>query len=57
MARKGPQSDVSRRKFLAGVAVAGAAATATEVNAATPGSMADKRLPSAVAPTAHQIAS
>src|ERR1044071_3146606 len=52
--RKKPQ--VSRRKFLAGAAVAGAAVS-TSANAAAPGTAADKRLPSAVYPTAHQIAS
>jgi len=55
MARKQTQPEVNRRKFLAGVAVAGAAASTT-AKAATPGSAAEKRLPSAVAPTAHQIA-
>jgi acetolactate synthase-1/2/3 large subunit len=57
MARKEPRTDVSRRKFLAGVAVAGAAASTTTANAATPGTAADvKRLPAALAPTAHQVA-
>ena len=58
MPRKDTRPEVSRRKFLAGVAVAGAAATATAAKAATPGTTAAdvKRLPSAVAPTAHQIA-
>src|SRR5215204_1692072 len=60
MARKDLRPDVSRRKFLAGVAVAGAAtaATSTAVKAATPGATAAdiKRLPSALMPTAHQIA-
>ena len=57
MARKEARTDVSRRKFLAGVAVAGAATTvANGAQAATPGATADKRLPSAVMPTAHQIA-
>jgi thiamine pyrophosphate-dependent acetolactate synthase large subunit-like protein len=56
MARKNPHPEVSRRKFLAGVAVAGAAATtATNVNAATPSTGAAK-VPSALRPTAHQIA-
>jgi acetolactate synthase-1/2/3 large subunit len=56
MARK-QSPEVSRRKFLAGVAVTGAAASATTAKAATPGTAADvKRLPSALAPTAHQIA-
>ena len=54
MARK--ETQVSRRKFLAGAAVAGAAVS-TSANAAAPGTAADKRLPSAVYPTAHQIAS
>ena len=56
MARKETRPDVSRRKFLAGVAVAGAAAGSAK--AATPGTTAAdvKRLPSAVMPTAHQIA-
>jgi acetolactate synthase I/II/III large subunit len=57
MARKDARPDVSRRKFLAGVAVAGAATTVTNgANAASPGAAANKRLPSAVMPTAHQIA-
>jgi thiamine pyrophosphate-dependent acetolactate synthase large subunit-like protein len=58
MARKDSRPDVSRRKFLAGVAVAGAAASATAAKAATPGTTAAdvKRLPSAVMPTAHQVA-
>jgi acetolactate synthase I/II/III large subunit len=57
MARKDSRPEVSRRKFLAGVAVAGAAASTT-AKAATPGTTgADvKRLPSALAPTTHQIA-
>src|SRR5437870_5675988 len=56
MARKDSRPEVSRRKFLAGVAVAGASATAAK--AATPGTTAAdvKRLPSALPPTAHQIA-
>jgi len=60
MARKDSRPEVSRRKFLAGVAGAGAAtaATSTAVKAATPGTTAAdiKRLPSAIMPTAHQIA-
>src|SRR5262245_8240618 len=57
MARKNSSPDVSRRKFLKGVAVAGAAASATAANAAPVGTGADvKRLPAAIAPTAHQIA-
>src|SRR6266699_320425 len=57
MARKDPRPEVSRRKFLAGVAVAGAAVTATKngAGAATPPAAAG-RLPSAVRPTAQQIA-
>src|SRR5687767_2204762 len=58
MSRKN-QPDVSRRKFLAGVAVAGAATTvATKPNGAQAavGSVADKRLPSALMPTTRQIA-
>jgi thiamine pyrophosphate-dependent acetolactate synthase large subunit-like protein len=57
MARKEPRLDVSRRKFLAGAAVAGAAVTAskTGANAATP-PVGAARLPSAVRPTARQIA-
>src|SRR5689334_12313889 len=58
MARKESRPDVSRRKFLAGVAVAGAAASTTTAKAATPGTTAAdvKRLPAALAPTAHQVA-
>src|SRR5437764_13516566 len=55
MARKTPRPEVSRRKFLAGVAVTGAAATAATSKAATP-PVAAGRLPSAVRPTAQQIA-
>src|SRR5215510_11120687 len=56
MARKNSRPEVSRRKFLAGVAVAGASATAAK--AATPGTTAAdvKRLPAAVEPSVHQIA-
>jgi acetolactate synthase I/II/III large subunit len=56
MARKDSRPEVSRRKFLAGVAVAGASATAAK--AATPGTTAAdvKRLPAAVEPMAHQVA-
>jgi acetolactate synthase-1/2/3 large subunit len=56
MARKDPRPEVSRRKFLAGVAVAGASATAAK--AATPGTTAAdvKRLPAAIEPMAHQVA-
>src|SRR5262247_2077254 len=57
MARKDLSPDVSRRKFLKGVAVAGAAASATAAQAAPGSTGADvKRLPAAIAPTAHQIA-
>src|SRR5207248_6943758 len=57
MARKDFSPDVSRRKFLKGVAVAGAAASATAAKAAPGSTGADvKRLPAALAPTAHQIA-
>ena len=56
MARKNSRPEVSRRKFLAGVAVAGASATAAK--AATPGTTAAdvKRLPAAIEPMAHQVA-
>ncbi len=59
MARKRSQPEVSRRKFLAGAAVAGAAAASTSVaNAAT--ARDDrcrlKRLPAAVPPSVQQIA-
>ena len=57
MARKDARPDVSRRKFLAGVAVAGAATTvATERRTGSPGATANKRLPSAVMPNTLQIA-
>ncbi|MPZ39588.1 MAG: thiamine pyrophosphate-binding protein [Rhizobiales bacterium] len=57
MARKDARLDVNRRKFLAGAAVAGAATTLTNgAQAASPGAAANKRLPSAVMPTAYQIA-
>ena len=57
MARKDPHSDVSRRKFLAGVAVTGAAVTATnsQAGAAAPPT-ATAKLPTVLPPTAHQIA-
>jgi thiamine pyrophosphate-dependent acetolactate synthase large subunit-like protein len=57
MARKDSRPEVSRRKFLAGVAVAGASASAAK--AATPGTTAAdvKRLPAAIEPMAHQVAS
>ena len=47
---------VDRRKFLTGVAVAGAATAATPAANATPAATAPARLPSALPPTAHQIA-
>src|SRR3954471_8108716 len=57
MARKNSSPDVSRRKFLKGVAVGGAAVSATAANAAPVGTGADvKRLPSAVIPSVQQIA-
>src|ERR671917_282254 len=58
MARKEPRTNVSRRKFLAGVAVAGAstAAATNGAHAASAGAAANKRLPSAAMPTARQIA-
>ena len=56
MARKDARPDVSRRKFLAGVAVAGAATTVATGAKATPGATASKRLPSAVMPNTLQIA-
>jgi DNA-binding GntR family transcriptional regulator len=58
MAKAGSRPDVSRRKFLAGIAVAGAASTASTTKAASPGTTAAdlKRLPSAVMPTRYQIA-
>ena len=40
MARKHSQPEVSRRKFLAGAAVAGAAASTSVAKAATPGATA-----------------
>jgi acetolactate synthase I/II/III large subunit len=58
MARKNARPEVSRRKFLAGVAVAGAATTVAApdvVNAATP-PVAAAKIPSALRPTAQQIA-
>ena len=57
MARKETRTDVNRRKFLAGAAVATTAATvANGAQAATPGAAANKRLPSAAMPTYQQIA-
>ena len=58
MARKNPSPDVSRRKFLAGVAVAGAATTVATpeiAGAATPPAAA-ARVPAVLRPTAQQIA-
>src|SRR5215510_1143647 len=55
MARKNSRPEVSRRRFLAGAAVAGAAATTSAAKAAAPPTGA-ARIPSAVRPTAHQIA-
>jgi thiamine pyrophosphate-dependent acetolactate synthase large subunit-like protein len=57
MARKYPHSDVSRRKFLAGVAVTGAAVTATnsQAGAAAPPT-ATAKLPTVLPPSAQQIA-
>lgn len=55
MARKDTRPEVSRRKFLAGVAVAGAATASKSASAAAP-PVAAGRLPSAVRPTARQIA-
>jgi acetolactate synthase-1/2/3 large subunit len=58
MARKNPHPEVSRRKFLAGVAVAGAAttvATPEAADAAAPPTAA-ARVPSVMRPTAQQIA-
>ncbi|MFL6796650.1 MAG: thiamine pyrophosphate-binding protein [Xanthobacteraceae bacterium] len=59
MARKQSRPDVNRRKFLAGVAVAGAAsaATAPGATAATPAvGAAPARLPSALPPNFHVAA-
>ncbi|MFL5068376.1 MAG: twin-arginine translocation signal domain-containing protein, partial [Xanthobacteraceae bacterium] len=50
MARKNSRPEVSRRKFLAGAAVAGAAATTSAATAATP-PVGAARIPSAVRPT------
>jgi acetolactate synthase I/II/III large subunit len=59
MARKDPRPEVSRRKFLAGVAVAGAATTVASppdvASAATP-PIGAAQIPSALRPTAQQIA-
>src|SRR5262249_14417384 len=53
MARKNPRPDVSRRKFLTGVAVAGAATAVTPpaANSATPSGAQQPRRPSALPPT------
>src|SRR5262245_41825792 len=57
MARKDDQPKVNRRKFLAGVAVTGAAASASATGAkAVPTSTAAGKLPTVLPPTAHQIA-
>src|SRR5436309_3059827 len=57
MRRKHPHLAVSRRKFLAGVAVAGAATAVPPAQAATAGSIsAAPRRPSALPPTAHMAA-
>src|SRR2546429_5552315 len=57
MARKRPHPEVSRRKFLAGVAVAGAASAGPPAQAATTTSTsAAPRRPSALPPTMHVAA-
>jgi acetolactate synthase I/II/III large subunit len=58
MARKDSRPEVSRRKFLAGVAVAGAATTvaAPEAANAAPPPVAAAKIPSVLRPTAQQIA-
>ena len=56
MARKEVRPEVNRRKFLTGVAVAGAATTVANGAQANPGTAANKRLPSAVMPNTMQIA-
>jgi acetolactate synthase-1/2/3 large subunit len=57
MARKDPRPEVSRRKFLAGVAVAGAATTVAAPDAATAAPpVAAAKIPTVLRPTAHQIA-
>src|SRR5260370_7279536 len=58
MARKNPRPEVSRRKFLAGVAVAGAATTvaAPDVAGAATPPVGAAKIPSALRPTAQQIA-
>src|ERR1700681_3182513 len=57
-ARQDPRPQVSRRKFLAGVAVAGAATAVTPpgANGATTPSAAPARLPSALPPSMHVAA-
>jgi acetolactate synthase-1/2/3 large subunit len=58
MARKNSRPDVSRRKFLAGVAVAGAATTVAspEIASAAAPPVAAARVPAVQRPTAQQIA-
>jgi thiamine pyrophosphate-dependent acetolactate synthase large subunit-like protein len=58
MARKDPGLKVDRRKFLAGVAVTGAATTVAPpvANASAASGAASARVPSALPPTARQIA-
>ena len=59
MARKGSRPEVDRRRFLAGVAVAGAAGTVASpqniAQAATP-PVAAERIPAVLRPTAQQVA-
>ena len=55
MSKKRPQSEVSRRKFLAGAAVTGAATSASVAKAGTPPIGAAK-IPTVLRPTAQQIA-
>jgi acetolactate synthase-1/2/3 large subunit len=58
MAHKDPRPEVSRRKFLAGVAVAGAATTVAAPDTATAATppVAAAKIPSVLRPTAQQIA-
>ena len=56
MARKISGPNVDRRKFLTGVAVAGAAVTPQVANATPAAGTAPARMPSALPPTARQIA-
>src|SRR5262249_10722935 len=56
MARKESRPEVNRRKFLAGVAVAGAAAGASKTASAATPPVAAGRIPSAVRPSARQVA-